>query len=241
MSNDLLAPPDRHLPARRNLCHGLKQDVHVNVCLSCVEGTLRGLVPLLTDTLEERYGQMLNEWLETGRFTSASWKLSSQLQVSEERMRYFVTNLMADALSEGAIALSLPSSDGWIPSHSEELADVVYERCGEPLRRLVMHSLIEQLVGLPTRVAERELIETATGRRHSDTPRRRQSAVEAAAFSSASPLPDPARALIEFRYGADCRHFTQCWEGKIDPVWREVAALLPAEVAALIPTEETAG
>jgi hypothetical protein len=219
----------------------LKQDMHVNVCLSCVESTLCGLAPLLTDILEERYGQLLDEWLEMGRFTSASWTLSSQFQVSEERMRHFVTHLVADALGDGAITLSLPSSDGWVPSHSAELTDVVYERCGEPLRRLVTHSLTETLCGLPTRAAERELIEAAAGRRHSDTPRRRQSAVEAAAFSSASPLPDPARALLEFRYGADCRHFTQCWEGKIDPVWREVAGLLPAEVAALIPPEGAAG
>jgi hypothetical protein len=215
--------------------------MHVNVCLSCVESTLRGLAPLLTDTLEERYGQLLDEWLEMGRFTSASWTLSSQFQVSEERMRHFVTHLVADALGGGAIALSLPSSDGWVPSHSAEFTDIVYDRCGEPLRRLVTHSLTETLGGLPTRAAERELIETAAGRRHSDTQRRRQSAVEAAAFSSASPLPDPARALLEFRYGTDCRHFSQCWEGKIDPVWREVAGLLPAEVAALIPPEEAAG
>jgi hypothetical protein len=219
----------------------LKQDVHVNICLSCVEGTLRSLVPRLTDTLEERYGQLLDKWLETGHFTSASWTLSSQLRVSEERVRHFVTHLVADALGEGAIALSLPRSDGWVPSRNEELTDVVYARCGEPLRRLVMHSLTEILSDLPTRAAERELIETAAGRRHSVSPRLRQSAVEAAAFTSASPLPDPARALLEFRYGANCRHFTECWEGKIDPVWREVAELLPTEVAALIPAEETAG
>ncbi len=236
-------PPhsDRHPLERCTLCHELKQDVHVNVCLSCVEGTLRGFVPRLTDTLEERYGQLLDKWLETGYFTSASWTLSSQLRVSEERVRHFVTHLVADALGEGAIALSLPTSDGWVPSHSEELTDVVHERCGERLRLLVTHMLTETLGGLPTRAAERELIETAAGRRHSDTPRRRQAAVEATAFSSASPLPDPARALIEIRYGADCRHFTKCWEGKIDPVWREVAELLPAEVAALITAEETAG
>lgn len=241
MSNTQPPHPDRHQLERCTLCHELKQDVHVNVCLSCVEGTLRGLVSLLTNTLEERYSQLLNKWLETGGFTSASWTLSSQLQVNEERVRQFVTNLMADALGEGAIALSLPRSDGWVPSHSEELTDVVYGRCGERLRLLVTHMLTETLGRLPTRAAERELIETAAGLRHSVTPRRKQSAVEAVAFTSASPLPHQARALIEIRYGVDCRHFTECWEGKIDPVWREIAELLPAEVAALITAEETAG
>jgi hypothetical protein len=241
VSNDQQAQQDRQQPARCNLCYELKHDVQVNVCLSCVEGTLRRLVPQLTGTLEEIYGRLLDEWLETGRFTSASLTLKPQFRVSKERARRFVTDLVTDALGEEAIALSLPRCDGWVPSLSDELTDAVYERCGEGLRLLITHTLAEALGGLPTKAAERELIETAIGRRRSDTPRRRQAAVEAAAFSSASPLPGPAKALLELRHGADCRHFTECWEGKIDPVWREVAELLPAEVAALIPAEETAG
>jgi hypothetical protein len=216
----------------------LKQDVHVNICLSCVEDTLRSLVPRLTVTLEKRYGRLLDDWLEEGRFTSASWMLKPQFRVSEERARRFVTDLMADALGENAIALSLPRSDGWASPLSDELRDAVYERCGEGLRRLLTRTLAEALGKLPTGPAERDLIETAVGRRPSDTPRRRQAAVEATAFSSASPLPGPARALLELRYGDDCRHFTECWEGEIDPVWRELAQLVPAEVLALIPDED---
>ncbi len=226
---------------RCHLCHELKLDVHVDVCLSCVEDILRRLVPQLTDTLEERYGRLLDEWLETGRFTSASWALNPQFIISEERARHFITYLLADAFGEGVISLSLPRSDGWAPPLSDELIDVVYERCGQSLRRILTHTLAEMLGRLPTEAAERELIKTAVSRAPSDTPRRRQAAVETAAFSSASPLPGPARALIELRHGADCRHFTECWEGGIDPVWREVAELLPAEVHALIPDEGVDG
>ncbi len=224
-----------------NLCHELKQDVHVNVCLSCVEDALRRLVPRLTVTLEKKYGRLLDDWLEMGRFTSASWTLKPQFQVSEKRARRFITHLMADALGEDAIALSLPRGDAWVPSLSDELTDAVYERCGEGLRLLVTHTLAEALGGLPTKAAERELIETAVGRRLSDTPRRRQAAVKTAAFSSASPLPGPAKALLELRHGADCRHFTECWEGEIDSVWRAVVELLPAEVHARIPDEGVDG
>jgi hypothetical protein len=196
-------------------------------------------MPRLTDNLEERYGHQLDEWLEAGRFTSAAWMLRPQHQVSEERARRFVKNIVTGAFDQGAIALSLPHSDGWTPSLSVELADAVYERCGEGLCHLITRMLAETLGGLPTHSAERELIETAVGRRPSGTPSHRQAAVEAAAFSSGSPLPDPAKALLEFRYGADCRHLTECWEGEIDPVWREVAEFLPPEVAALIPDEGT--
>jgi hypothetical protein len=176
-------------------------------------------MPRLIDTLEQRYGRQLDEWLEAGRFTSSSWTLSPQFQVSEERARCFVTNVVTDAFDGGAIA--------------------VYERCGEGLRLFVTRALTETLNGLPTHAAERELIETVMVRRPTDAPRRRQAAVEAAAFSSASPLPGPAKALLELRYGTDYRHLTECWEGEIDPVWREVAELLPPEVAALIPDEGT--
>lgn len=215
----------------------MKQDVQVNVCVSCVEDNLRRLVPRLTVILEERYGLVLDEWLGTGHFTSASWTLKPQFRVGEEMARYFITQLVADALDKDAIALSLPRSDGWTPSLSEELTHGVYERCGEGLRVLITRTLEETLGVLPTHAAERELIETAVGHKPSDTQRRRQAAVEAVAFSSASPLPDPARMLLELRYGSDYRHLTECWEGEIDPVWREVAELLPAEVAALIPDE----
>jgi hypothetical protein len=234
VNNDHPVIPDQQQPARCNFCHEFKVEVHVNVCLLCVEDTLGRLVPRLTVTLEERYGRLLDEWLEMGRFTTSSWTLKPQFQVSEERARYFITHLVADALGEGAIALSLPRGDGWVTSLSSELINAVYARCGKGLRLLVTHTLAETIGGLPTGEAERDLIETLAGRRPSDT-RRRQAAVEAAAFSSASPLPGPARALLELRYGAECRHFTECWEGEIDPVWREVAELLPDEVAALIP------
>jgi hypothetical protein len=148
---------------------------------------------------------------------------------------------VSDALVSDAIALSLPRSDGWASTLSDELREAVYERCGEDLRRFLTLTLAEALGRLPTEAAERELIETVGGHRPSNTLRHRQAAVEAAAFSSASPLPGPARALLEIRYATDYRHFIECWEGQIDPVWREITDLLPVEVLPLVGDEGADG
>lgn len=209
------------------------------VCSPCVEAELRRRLPDLMSTLERRYGPALDRWLAAGRFKSASWEVHPKFTVGRIRLRRFLASVLSDAFRRHALLLSLPGLSYWEPSAAEELAASVYERCGEALREEITQRVAEALRHSPTEAAERELIEVACGRRGADL-ERRDSAVEAAAYTPALPLGWREAALLDLRYSGSLGRemYTEIDEGKIDRVWREVVELLPPEVAALIPQEE---
>jgi hypothetical protein len=219
----------------------VRDDVHVNVCKRCVEDILRRHLPQLVRTLEERYGGQLDLWLREGHFTSATWLVGQEFRVDDDRLRQFVTDIVGDAIRDETVALSLPRSDPWAPADIRSLAVALYERIGEDFQRLVTRQITESISLLPTEAAERELIETASGQRPAISPRRKEVTVTAAAFTSASPLPGPAMVLLDLRYRHDAsgRPYTELWDGEVDPVWKEIAGQLLAEVAALIPEDES--
>jgi hypothetical protein len=152
-----------------------------------------------------------------------------------------VTDVLGDAIRDETVALSLPRSEPWAPADIRSLAAALYERLGEDFRRLVTRHIAESISLLPTKAAERELIETASGQRPAISLRRKEATVTAASFTSASPLPGPATVLLDLRYRAEAggRPYTELWDGEVNPVWKEVGGQLPAEVAALIPEDES--
>lgn len=223
-----------------NLCGELKSDIYGKVCGACVEQTLRRLLPDLLRVLEERYGQRLDEWVASGRFTAACWEVEVEFGVSQECLLPFLTSVIRDAFRRRTVALELPHADPWVPFDAAPLAAAINERCGEGLRHLLAQHLAIALCAAPTLAAERELIEVMSGRKRA-TRRRRQGALDAAAYSTGNPLWGSAGVLVQLRYGGegDVEPYTEVWEGEIDPVWREIEELLPEEVRALLPEGES--
>jgi hypothetical protein len=240
MSDGQHQQPDEPPPAACNLCGELKRDIYDKVCESCVVNTLRRLLPQLTRALEERYGRQLDEWVASGRFTAACWEVEPEFGVSEECLLPFLTSVIRDAFRRRTVALELPHADPWVPADAAPLAAAINERCGEGLRHLLAQHLAIALCAAPTLTAERELIEVMSGGRRA-TRRRRQGALDAAAYSTANPLWGSAGVLLQLRYGGeqDIEPYTEVWEGDIDPVWREIEELLPEEVRALLPEGAT--
>ena len=221
------------------LCLEVRADVHVNVCMQCVEDTLWHRLPLLKRVLEKQYGRYLDAWLKSGRFVDAFWEIGTDFEVGQEHLRRFLSDVIGESLRKEAVTLVLPRSGGWIPIAVDRVASVLFKQCGEAFRCLVTEMLRVAIQQMPTEMAERELIEVASG----DMPSyawRKGYALELAAYTTGNPLPPSAAVLLTLRYGTN--KFGQTYiclrEGEIDPVWRECADFLPPEIVSLIPEDE---
>lgn len=232
--------PDEPPLATCNLCGELKRGAYGNVCEACVVQTLRRLLPDLVCALEDRYGQRLDEWVASGRFTVAAWEVELDFKVSRKCLLPFLISVIREAFRDRTLSLELPHADPWAPADAAQVAAALDERFGEGLCKLLAQYLAHALRSTPTLAAERELIEVASGRK-SSTRRRRKGAVDAAAFTIANPLRGHAAVLLHLRYGAgpDVGPYTDVWEGELDSVWWEIEELLPEEVRALLPKGES--
>ena len=93
----------------------------------------------------------------------------------------------------------------------------------------VNESLAEAINSAPTAEAERELIEIVSGKRHVSDREIRDEAISAVMITEGTPLPLPAKALIELRYRSDGGRasYIRVEEDEISSVWREVEESLP--------------
>jgi hypothetical protein len=217
------------------LCGKLKQRMYGEGCSECISQTLLKHLPNLKRALEAKYGSTLDQWLTTGRFLQAHWKAEIDLSVCHDRLNSFIREIVRDAVSKGEIEMSLPSGGSWKPIQINQLMDSVYEQCEEVSRQLI-ESLLGSINNAPTEEAERELIEVVSGKKRVNKRYVREEAISEVVLTSGTPLPLPAKALIELRYRADCGRlaYTKVTDGVIISVWIEVKESLPAEIAKLI-------
>lgn len=78
-------------------------------CSECVKGMLLKHLSNLKRTLEDKYGPKLNQWLASGRFINAGWEIEDNFQVSYDRLKSFIREIIRDAVAKGEIRLNLPS------------------------------------------------------------------------------------------------------------------------------------
>jgi hypothetical protein len=113
--------------------------------------------------------------------------------------------------------------------------DSIYEQCEEEFRRLIA-SLLKAINNAPTKEGERELIEVVSGKKRVSKRYLREEALSAAVLTNGTPLPLPARALIELRYRADGgrSEYATVEDGEVSSVWKEIEESLPEEIVKLI-------
>lgn len=221
-------------------CQQPKEDMHRDICSDCIEETLHEHLPLLKRTLEARYGSTLDQWLANGRFHDARWSAELDLLVSRERLAGFIRKLVRDAVTQGEVGIVLPGYDEfWKPIHINELLDSIGEQCQEELRHFIA-SLFKAIDNASTKEAERELIEMVSGKKRGRRKSVRDAAISAVVITEGTPLPLPAKALIELRYRADGGRdwYPNVEDGKISSVWREVKESLPEEIVKLISKDD---
>lgn len=231
----LAAMTDNQSTAICGLCDQTKDQMHGEVCAECVRDTLLKHLPTLKRALEDKYGAALDEWLGRGRVPKAQWKAEADFQVSQDRLKTFVREIVRESLAKGDVALHLPGGVSWKPIQTSQLMDSIYEQCGVQLEQLI-GALLQAISSASTEEAERELIELAYGKKRVNKRYLREEAISALVSADAAPLSLPIKALIEIRYRADGgRHpYTKVTNREISSVWREIEALLPSEIAGLI-------
>jgi hypothetical protein len=220
-------------------CRQLKEDLHGDMCSDCIEATLHEHLPLLKHTLEARYGSMLDQWLNNGRFLQARWSAELDLLVCQERLAGFVRKLILDAITQGEAGIVLPIYDEfWKPIQINELLDSIDEQCQEEFRHFIA-SLSQAINNAPTKEAERELIEMVSGRKRVRKRLVRDEAISAVMITEGTPLPLPAKALIELRYREDGGRdwYPNVEDGEISSVWKEIEGELPPDIVKLIAAE----
>lgn len=206
------------------------------VCSDCVKESLLKHLPLLKRTLEARYGSVLDQWLANGRFQGAHWVAGVDAQVSFERLASFVREVVRDAVAKGDIGMLLPGDDqSWKPIQINELLDSIYEQCEEEFRRFIA-SLLKAINNATTKEAERELIEVVSGKKRVSKRYVREEAISAVVLTDGTPLPMPAKALVEMRYRADGgrSEYATVEDGEVSSVWKEIEEALPVEIVKLI-------
>lgn len=230
-----IVPTDNQSTVACNLCGQVKEQIHVAVCSECARETLLKYLPALKRALEDKYGTTLDEWLARGRFPKAQWKAVADFQVSQDRLKTFIREIVRESLGKGDVALQLPGSVSWKPIQTSQLMDSIYEQCGTQFEQLI-GALLQAISNASTEETERELIELACGKKRVNKRYLREEAISALVSTDAAPLSLPIKALIEIRYRADGgRHpYTKVTKGEISSVWREIEAVLPSEIARLI-------
>lgn len=240
MSQDQQASTNDESEATCRQCRQLKEEMHGEICSDCIEETLLEHLPLLKRTLEARYGSMLDQWLANGRFHEARWSAELDLLVSQERLAGFVRNLVSDAVTQGEIGIVLPIYDEfWKPIQINELLDSIDEQCQEEFRHFIA-SLSLAINNAPTKESERELIAIVSGKKRVGKRSFRDEAISVVVITEGTPLPLPAKELIELRYREDGGRswYPNVEDGKINSVWKEIKGKLPPDIVELIAVEE---
>src|ERR1051325_530685 len=98
-----------------SLCHQLKDQMFGAACSECVKEILLKPLPTLKRALEDKYGAALDHWLARGRFPKAQWKAEADFQVSQDRLKTFVREIVRESLAKGDVALELPGNVSWKP------------------------------------------------------------------------------------------------------------------------------
>lgn len=104
--------------------------MHGEVCATCVEATMLKQLPQLKRALEDLYGATLDRWLATGRLQNAQCVVNPNVQLSPERLKSFIREIVREAVAQGDIALQLESGEGWKPIQIYQLMDTLFEQCG---------------------------------------------------------------------------------------------------------------
>lgn len=234
-NQDQISSIDKQPTDACNLCGQLKDQIYGGACSDCVRDTLLKHLPTLKRALEDKYGTTLDEWLARGRFPRAKWKAEADFQISQDRLKTFVREIVRESLAKGDVALELPGGMPWKPIQTSQLMDSIYEQCGTQFEQLI-GALLLAIGNAPTEEAERELIELACGKKRVNKRYLREEAISALVSTDVAHLSLPIKALIEIRYRADGgRHpYTKVTYEEISSVWREIEASLPNEVARLI-------
>lgn len=230
-----IVPTDKQSNIACNLCGQVKDQMHGEVCSECVRGTLLKHLPTLKRALEDKYGAALDEWLAGGHFPRAKWKVEADFQVSQDRLRTFIREIVRESLAKGDVVLQLPGGVSWNPIQTSQLMGSIYEQCEAQFEQLIQ-SLLQAISNASTEEAERELIELAYGKKRVNKRYLKEEAISAIVSADAAPLSLPIKALIEVRYRADGgRHpYTKVTNGEISSVWLEIEAVLPSEIAGLV-------
>jgi hypothetical protein len=234
MSQDQ-SPIDAQSQAICRLRGQLKLKICGDACAECVEGTLLKLLPFLKRALEDKYGSLLDQWLAAGRFNAAQWNAKINLYMCRERLKSLVREVIRHAVSKGEIELSLPPDQSWKPIQIHQLLNSAQEQCDDAIEGLLA-SLFLAIKSAPTEEAERELIEVVSGRKRLNKRYLRDEAILTVVATEGTPLPVPAKALIELRYRVDNGRFqyAKMMNTEISSVWKEIESLLPWEIAKLI-------
>jgi hypothetical protein len=235
MKQDQLVSTEERSDITCRLCQRRKEQMLGDACSECVKEILLKHLPLLKRALEDKYGASLDQWLAHGRFSKANWKAETDFQVSQDRLKTFIREIVRESVAKGDITLELPRNVSWKPIQFNQLLDSIYEQCGVQFEYLI-GSLLQAISNAPTEEAERELIEIAYGKKRVNKRYLREEAISALVLTDTTPLPLPMKALIEIRYRADGgRHpYTKVMEGEISSVWKEIEASLPEEIVRLI-------
>lgn len=230
-----IVPTDKQSNVACRLCSQVKNQMYGEACSECVRDTLLKHLPTLKRALEDKYGTTLDEWLAHGRFPKAQWKAEADFQVSQDRLKIFVREIVRESLAKGDVALQLPGGVLWKPIQTSQLMDSIYEQCEAQFEQLIQ-SLLQAISSASTEETERELIELACGKKRVNKRYLREEAISALVSTDAAPLSLPIKALMEIRYRTDGgRHpYTKVTNGEISSVWREIEAVLPSEIARLI-------
>lgn len=234
----LSAAPRRHKPRCRR-CGRFKGEIYTALCKDCVEQTLRQLLPRLKRTLEERYGQQLDEWLDDASFTDVHWDTGMNFTIGERLFQCFLEQLIREAAENQQIWLEFSASDTWTPTQSNQLINFINRRHGNELRQLIAEQLIVAIRSAPTEQAERELVALVGGKLQPQRIEVLDEAVACLADTRSSGLPYGARVLIELRYQLNkyVSLYTEVDEGMIDAIWKEMAEDLPKSVQKLLPED----
>ncbi len=233
MTQDQPSSTSQQSQATCRLCDRLKGQLYGDTCAECVEGILLKHLPMLKRALEDKYGEMLDQWLSSGRFLEAEWTFDLDLYACREQLAGFIRKLIRGAISKGEIELQLMPGESWRPIHAPQLLNFVQERCEGHLLRL-LGSMFNAIKEAPTEEAERELIEIVSGKRRVNKRHVREEAISALVLTDSIQL--PIRALIELRYRADGGRFpyARLRDGKISLVWRDLPEALPEGMDRLI-------
>ena len=207
-----------------------------SVCFECIQQTLLKHLPRLKRVLEDKCGEMLDNWLTAGRLKDVKWEADEEFKPSVSLVKNLLKDTIKEAVEKGTISLYLDKGTYWRPLRTEELMEHVLKHCVDDLQQLIRESIIKAISTAPTLETEREIIEVASGKRRCRKRYLREEAVSAVAYSKALSLVWPISVLVELRYRRDkgmCT-YVEVLEPRIDVVWQKVEEFLPEEIVKLI-------
>lgn len=239
MNQDQPASSNEESQTTCRQCGQLKGLMLDKVCLDCIKESLVEHLPLLKRVLEAKYGAELDEWLASGCFHDARWEAAIKIDPLTDRLTDLIREVVREAVTRKGVYLSLPSGESWKPIQITGLLDSVYEQCQEAFTKFYV-ALNNAIKNAPTKEAERELIQVASGKKRVGKRHLREAALSAVVLTEGTPLPLPAKVLIDLRYRADGGRSLYAGDvgAEISSVWREIEGELPPRLAGLITTEE---